>query len=349
MSFKEFIKNKKSLSGFKEEADPDVIGLDFDIMKQDHVNGVQIADSCEVQGMKTNFAWMRGDQNCWTGFPNDGKTQFALYMKIIKSIVSGWKWALWSPEMKGANFVDGKVKTHYNFLAYDIMATITGKTPYKHIHEKYNGKVPFMTIEEIRHQKEWIDKHFIFLDPRKKKIEDIEIVLNRVYDIEGYDGIFIDPFKNIEAAPTKREDQHLNNVFSRMKENAIEKNISMNWIAHPKSGINRVNHEGVLIPCNQYMLAGGAAWDNGMDGIYSIQRPNALNDINSPDVAFHNLKQKKQDLVCERGTVDNIEFDIKTRRYIFNGVDILNRGGNYNNSFPEGANNFDSETECTQF
>jgi hypothetical protein len=222
--------------------------------------------------------------------------------------------------MKGANFVDGKVKIHYNALAYDIMATITGKTPYKHIHEKYH--LPLMTIDELQIQKEWIEKHFIFLDPKKKKVEDIEVVLRRVYEREGYDGILIDPFKNIEAEPNKRDDQHLNGVFSRFKDYAVEINASMNWIAHPKSGVSRIVKKGndeVLVPCNQYMLSGGAAWDNSMDGIFSIQRPDALNDITSSRATFHNLKQRMQELVAERGIVENINFNIKTRRYSFDG------------------------------
>lgn len=320
MSLDDFLKGKKSLNGFKERIDPDIIGLDFDIMKQDHTNGVQIADPCMIDQMSNNFAWMRGHQNCWTGFPNDGKTQFTLFMMAVKALKSGWKWVIWSPEMKGANFVDGKVKVHYNVLAYDIMATITGKTPYKHINEKYH--IPLMTIDEMQEQKEWIEKHFIFLDPKKRKVEDIEVVLKRVYEREGYDGILIDPFKNIEADSSRREDQHLNNVFSRFKDYAIEINASMNWIAHPKSGVSRiVNRKGVdiLVPCNQYMLAGGAAWDNGMDGIYSIQRPNTLIDITDNAVTFHNLKQRMQELTCERGIVENITFDIKTRRYLFDG------------------------------
>lgn len=346
MSLAKFLDGKKSLNGFKEEKDPDVIGLDFNIMQQDYDHGVQVADPCMIDQMSKHFAWMRGHQNCWTGFPNDGKTQFTLFMMTVKSLMSGWKWVVWSPEMKGANFVDGKVKVHYNVLAYDIMASITGKTPYKHIHEKYNKKVPLMTIDEIQQQKEFIEKHFIFLDPKKKKVEDIEVVLKRVYEREGYDGILIDPFKNIEADSGRREDQHLNNVFGRFKEWAIEINASMNWIAHPKSGVTRVASKGgqdVLVPCNQYMLAGGAAWDNGMDGIYSIQRPNALSDVTDPCVVFHNLKQRMQDLTCERGEVDGIIFDVKTRRYIFDEYDPLGRAMKVPKleTFPEANNNFE--------
>ena len=261
MGLNDFLKNRSSLKGYSSEVDPDIIGLDFEIMKQEHATGVKIADSCDIPQMKDNFAWMRGHQNCWTGFPNDGKTQFTLYMMMMKSLKSDWKWVVWSPEMKGANYVDGKVKVHYNTLAYDLMASLSGKTPYRHIHEKY--KVPLMSIDEIKEKKEWIEDHFIFLNPQKKDIKSMYETLTRIYDKHGYDGVLIDPFKNIEAEHNVREDKHLHDVFSKFKDFSIQSNTVMNWIAHPKSGVSRVvqkKGEEILVPCNQYMLAGGAAW-----------------------------------------------------------------------------------------
>ncbi len=353
MSVAEFLKTKKSLKGFNEEKDSDIITLDLGIMTQEHEHGVTIADSCCVDAMKDNFAWMRGHQNCWTGFPNDGKTQFTLFMMIMKSIRTGWKWVMWSPEMKSANFVDNKVKVHYNVLAYDIIATFTGKTPYRHIHEKFG--VPMCTIDELHEVSDWIGKHFIFLDPKEKKITDIEKLLKRTYDKHGYDGILIDPFKNIEAEHNVRDDKHLHDVFSKFKDFAVQSNTVMNWIAHPKSGVSRVvKQQGneVLVPCNQYMLAGGAAWDNSMDGIYSIQRPDALIDPTISTVAFHNLKQRMQHLTSERGVVTDINFNVKTRRYLFNDIDVLS-----NNTEPQPIKSFDKlpevennfETEETPF
>jgi len=320
MALDDFLKKRSNFTGFTDQKDPDIIGLDFGIMEQEHVKGVQVADSCMIDQMKENFAWMKGHQNCWTGFPNDGKTQFTLFMMMIKSLKSKWKWVIWSPEMKAASYVDGKIKIHYNRLAYDLMASLSGKTPYKHVNEKF--KIPLMSIEEKRQQKEWIENHFIFLDPKKKDIKSIYETLKRVWNNHGYDGILIDPFKNIEAEHNVRDDKHLHDVFSKFKDFAVETNTVMNWIAHPKSNVNRVVNKGgqeILVPCNQYMLAGGAAWDNSMDGIYSIQRPNSLEDIKDPSVVFHNLKQRSQEVVADRGMVQDIEFDIKTRRYLFDG------------------------------
>ena len=315
MSLAEFLKKRTTHSGFKSETKKDIIGLDLDIMKQDHANGVKIAEYCHVPEMREYFAWMRGHQNCWTGYPNDGKTTFVLFMMVTMSLEASWKWVIWSPEMKSANVVDGKVKVNYNTLAYEIMATLSGKTPYRHLAEKY--KLPFLSFEEIQMYKEWIDQHFIFLDPEKKDIKSMYSLLSNIWEEYGFDGILIDPFKNLEKETTKREDQHLHDVFAEFKDFAIRTDTSMNWIAHPKSNVQRVSHEGKLNPCNQYMLAGGAAWDNSMDGIYSVLRPDALDNIESPRVTFFNLKQRMSELVAKRGEVEDIEFDIKTRKYQF--------------------------------
>lgn len=324
MGIDEFLKKRSTLTGFQTEKDADIIGLDLNIMQQEHVKGVKTADSCCIPYLADKFAWMRGHQNCITGFPNDGKSQFALFLMIVKAVTDGWKFTVWSPEMKGANYVDGKVKVHYNTLAYDIMAPISGKTPYRHIHNKYG--IPILSVDELHYYKEWIDEYFVFLNPVKKDIKYIHDLIKRVYDLHGHDAVLIDPYKNIEAEHNLRDDKHLHQVFSTFKDLSIETNSVMNWIAHPKSGVSRISSrkgEDILVPCNQYMLSGGAAWDNSMDGIYSIQRPNALNDISSPDVAFHNLKQRMQDLVANRGVVNDIVFDVKTRRYLFNGYDPL--------------------------
>ena len=343
MSLQDFLKTKQNLKGFKEEPDHEIIGLDFNIITQEHTNGVQLADSCMIEEMKKNFVWKRGFQNCFTGFPNSGKSQFCLFVMTVKTMLSKWKWVVWSPEMKSANFVDNKVKVHYNDLAYEIMATCSGKTPYKHIHEKY--KVPMMTLEEKQEWIEWIKQYFIFIDPTNKKIDDIYNLLIRIYDDQGFDGVLIDPYKNIDSSDISREDKFLHKVFDDFKDLAVRTNSVMNWIAHPKSGVQRIvtTKDGdKLAVCNQYMLSGGAAWDNSMDGIYSIQRPFELEDINDSRVHFHNLKQRKQELTCSRGVVEDIDFNIKTRRYIFNLNDPLGYSvPTQLERFPEVESNFE--------
>lgn len=324
MSIKEFLASRTTHQGFKEQKDPDIVDLDFNIMRQDYENGVQRGESTGIPEMNENLSWMRGHQNCWTGWANDGKTTFLSYMMILKSLKDGWKWCIWSPEMKKANFVDGKVRTHFNVIAYEMMSTISGKTPYKHVAEKY--QIPLLTLAEIEQLKNWIGEHFIFLDPKQRDIKYVIEMHKRIFEEYGFDGFLLDPYKNIKAEIGKRDDQHLSDVFAQISEASIATNSVFNWIAHPRSGVSRTVDNGNSIeiaPCNQYMLSGGAAWDNSMDGIYTPLRPYTVEDLTDNRVRFYNLKQRMQDLTAQRGHVDGITYDIKTRRYLFENRDPL--------------------------
>jgi hypothetical protein len=236
--------------------------------------------------------------------------------------------------MKKANFVDGQVKTHFNVIAYEMMATISGKTPYKHIHEKF--KVPLMSLDEIQELTTWISAHFTFLDPKQRDINYVLEMHKRIFEKQGFDGFLLDPYKNIKAEIGKRDDQHLSDVFAQISEASISTNSVFNWIAHPRSGVTRtIEVDGVLqvAPCNQSMLSGGAAWDNSMDGIYTPLRPYTTEDLTDNRVRFYNLKQRMQDLTAQRGQVDDITYDVKKRRYIFNYrdplMDLIVKNGNF--------------------
>ena len=117
-------------------------------------------------------------------------------------------------------------------------------------------------------------------------------------------------------------------MFARFKEFAVRNNVSHNWVAHPKSNIQAKygNDEAgnrIMMPCMPEHLNGGAAWDNSMDGIYSMNRPLLPQDPTSTLTNFINFKQRKQELVGERGAVGDIIFEPITRRYIFEGQDPI--------------------------
>lgn len=326
MSLKDFISQRQTskLSFFEDEKDQ--IAVNFDLLKEEYEQGAQLAESCMIPGLANHFSWKRGFQNCWTGFPNDGKTQFLLFVMVVKALRSGWKFVIWSPEMRSSTYVDGKVKVHYNDLILEIVAMVGGQTPHKHIAERY--QMNRMSLDKVLEISKWVKKHFIFLDPCDKKPDYIHNRLCEIYDQQGFDGVLIDPFKNVEHDIRVRDDIYLDRLFDTFKDMAVRTNSSMNWIAHPKANVQRVkeNREGALerLVCDQYMLNGGAAWDNGMDGIYSILRPGTLRDPSDPRVTFYNLKQRKQELTTDRGKVEGIVFDKQKRRYYFDEIDPFN-------------------------
>lgn len=325
MGLKQFIEQQGSHKSLKSKnPSGDILGVDRELLVSEYQDGVPLAENCMIEGLDRVFSWKRGFQNCFTGFPNSGKTTFTLFIMTVKALKSGWKWVFWSPEMRSGSFVNGKVRVHYNDLINEIVTIISGKTVYKHIADKYN--CPRISLEEYMDRLDWVDKHFIPLNPEKKDKEYIYELLKRTHGEQGFDGIFIDPFKNIEHDIKLRDDIYLDRLFSKFLDLSIETNTVMNWIAHPKSNVERirtVQGQQQLIPCSQFMLAGGAAWDNNMDGIYSIHRPNLLEDANDPYVTFINMKQRKQDLTTPKGEYEYIKYDPKSKRYWFDGMDIL--------------------------
>lgn len=329
MALKDFIKankhNQEGITGTLRR-DKNICEISDSLLINEFDNGVPKADGCDIPELSRVFSWKRGFQNTFTGYPNEGKTEFTLFLMTIKALNSGWKWVFWSPEMKSASFINGKVEVHYNDLINQIISIVSGKPVYKHIADKYNleriSKAQYLTILA------WVKEHFICLDPVDNHIDNIYDCLRRLHDKEGYDGILIDPFKNVRLDDGGRDDQKLDVLFTKFKDLAVRTNTVMNWIAHPKANVQR-ELNGVRLPCTQYMLLGGAAWDNNMDGIYSIFRHDLLNDPRSPYVTFLNLKQRKQDLTTERGTfgspdnMESLELNLKTKRYLFNDRDVV--------------------------
>lgn len=323
MSLTQFISKKKENVNIEiEQPKNAVLPVNENLLLSEYENGLQAADSCNIPYLDQVFSWKRGFQNCFTGYPNDGKTTMVLFLMTVKSLTSKWKWVVWSPEMKSGSFVNGAVHVHYNDLINEIIWMADGRTPYRHIVEKFRcDRIPVKDYLELIH---WVREHFITLDPKEKKPEDIYTTLYNIYQDQGFDGILIDPFKNVEQDIRIRDDIYLEQLFARFKDLGVRCNAVMNWIGHPKANVQRIR-EGTLMPCDQYMLNGGAAWDNSMDGIYSVFRFDLLNDIRSKHVNFLNLKQRKQELTTERGACTGIEFDPKNRRYIFQGYDPILR------------------------
>jgi hypothetical protein len=112
----------------------------------------------------------------------------------------------------------------------------------------------------------------------------------------------------------------LDEMFMQTKEFSIQTHSTFNFIAHPRSQHDPKEKNGSFKVITQHMLAGGAAFDNNMDGIYSIDRPGSHLNPNDPQVSFYNLKQRKAHLVAKRGVCDTIRFDFLKNRYYFSDI-----------------------------
>lgn len=299
-----------------------VIPIDFAAQLEEFRNGKPIGENARIPVVHENFSWKRSFVNCWTGWPNDGKSTFFMFMALMKSVVDNWRWCVWSPEMYN-NVKDhkGKMIVSASDLIDEIVFMYTGRNPYKHFEQRYGTK---QMAEEAYHEAmKWVEEHFIFINPKGKTFKNLIDNFRYVYDLyEGkIDGFLVDPFKNIDHREegNGRFDLYLDNVFSDAKEFSLETNTSLNFVAHPRNDKDPKNPDGSYKLCSQFMLAGGASWNNNMDGIFSIYRPFKHKNPTDPRVTFFNLKQRKQQLVGRCGMYDKIELDFLTNRYYFDG------------------------------
>lgn len=322
MSLENFIKGKKSAKNgtpILREYD-DVCSFSSELLEDEFDNGVQVGESSGVHQLDNVYKMLRGTQNVFMGFPNEGKTEFTLFLMTVKSLVSGWKWCFWSPEMISGVFYNGAVEVHYNDLVNKIVKIISGKEVYSHLAQKY--KVKRISKTEYLQHVDWVKSHFIALDPKNNHVDYIYDLLGNIHAKQGYDGILIDPFKNVRTDERGRTDKMMDELFTKFKDLSVRTNTVMNWIAHPRSDSER-DSKGNRVPCRQTMLLGGSSWSNSMDGCYTIFRPNLDEDIRDTKVNFYNMKQRKQELTTSRGVYENINYEPKTSRYLFDGKDVF--------------------------
>lgn len=279
--------------------------------------GEKNGDFANVDLMENNFSWMRGFVNCWTGLPNFGKTTFFMFMALVQAKMAGWKWCIFSPEeimsYKRGNVVHKTALDIQNNLIYMLTGKCTLKR-YAHKH-KIEYIDQFLYLDCL----DWIDQYFKIIQPKEKTYKNLIDNFRYFHEYFGIDGFLIDPFKNLEGEGGGRTDVYLNKIFADCKDFALETHTSFNFIAHPRGGNYRNEDTGEFRFVTQYDLAGGAAWDQAMDGIYSYHRPQIHAQF-SPNVEWYNLKQRKQKLVGMTGMVDNIMFSRKQNRFFFDGV-----------------------------
>lgn len=300
---------------------------DFALMVNEWKNGADKGMPSRVEALNDVFAWKTGFINGWYGYANDGKSTFFDYMAVLAAHFDGQKFCMFRQEDMNSYQTSEGVKVNGNDIYNNLIWVKTGKTPYRHIHEKY--QIPLLTLQEYADAEEWVREHFFIVfskDRRHQFILDRFAHMHAKFKINHF---LIDPFKSLILRSGKglRSDEILNAEFIDGKQFALETKTSLNYIAHPKSMEDvkvSKKEDAPFKVVTQFHVAGGAAWDNNMDSQFSIYRPERHMNAADPKVHFYNLKQRKAELVgVKRGVFKNIEFDWTTKGYFFDGVNPL--------------------------
>lgn len=296
--------------------------LDINAMVRDWKSGGIVGESSRIAELDQVFKWKKGMQNSFYGWSNDGKSTYFDFQAVIKSKIDDWKWCFMKQEDMTNTIAEKKVKKSAQNIHNNLIWTLTGKCVDPLIAKRMG--IPQIEKKELLEAADWVDEHFFIIAPKDRRWEAVLDYFRFMHQKYNFDGLLIDPFKSLIIPETSRTDKMMDEIFIAAKEFALETNTVFNWIAHPKS-LQDVkvgkDPQSAFKVVNQFMISGGAAWDNNMDGQYSIYRPERHLNPSDPKVHFWNLKQRHAELVgCKRGVYENIKFDETTRRYYFNTI-----------------------------
>jgi len=252
------------------------------------------------------FKWKKKEQNLFSGYGNAGKTSFVLHLMLVKSMYDGWKWGIFSPE---------------NFPATDFFIDLVEMYVGKHVDDRRGMK---MTESEYVEAMEFLQDHFIYVYPPDiQDISTIHDIFRRLHLQHGLDGVLIDPFNQLDNLfeGNSRDDQILSVILKETKRFALMNNLSYNIIAHPKNVMP--DKEGKRPDVEVWHLAGGAMWNNKMDNIVMLDRPEWYKDKTSTYTTVKTHKIKRRRTGGKAGGLVEFDYLYNQSRYCVRGTDKM--------------------------
>ncbi|RIV20386.1 hypothetical protein DYU11_20255 [Fibrisoma montanum] len=269
----------------------------WDTMQYQFKNGKARGETTHLEPLDNHFTWKKGDFTLITGRPNSGKSEFILQLMLYKSVLSGWKWAVFSPESYPA-------EEFYDTLIHALVGKSCDKS-YANV----------MKPNQYAQAANFIANHFYYIYPEERQtIEEVESNFEYCLRELGVNGVLIDPFNQLSREFKDRDDQYLEEFLTSRKRFALLHNIPYIMVIHPKA--MKKNKDGEYDPVDFYDLSGGAMWANKTDNLITVHRPYQSTEPANTTVEIHVKKIKKQRLVGIPGTI-TLSFKREHNRYYF--------------------------------
>jgi twinkle protein len=268
---------------------------------------VRDMDHINSGGMQNKmWSWKAGEFNLWTGYNNEGKSQFLIFLCVLKAINEGWKFAFFSPENYPPDeFFD------------DIIHTILGKSTDR-AYKNFD-----VQEDEYLRAFDMVKDSFYFVYPEKDKvpdfrIEQIESVFEYLVWEKDVKAVIVDPYIKIRHEMYPGEPEHLYaSRFMMDRINFTRKNhVSYHLVMHQTTP--RKEKDGNYPPPSLYQIKGGGTFADSTDNSISVWRPNRATDPNDTTVIIKTDKIKKQKLV---GIPFEITIDFNRKRNRYTGKD----------------------------
>lgn len=255
-----------------------------------------------------HWRWMPGYFYALNGWPASGKTTFMMNMAVVTAVMYGWRWGVYSPE----NYpIDQLVET--------IVEMYLGNT----IQASYGSlKNPRAKKDDMLNAiDEFVEKHFHFIEDRIDGYtpKDMRAIKLRLWEYNGVNAFFTDPWKNLRHDDTMPLERYLNRELSQEVRFATGNQVTNIISSHPPTPERGKKSPDVPSP---NMMYGGAIWFQSAYGMIAIQRTNPVG-MTDTRVEIHIQKMKNQKL-AGMPTQEPIIFDFRRRSnryYESNGMD----------------------------
>ncbi len=198
-----------------------------------------------------------------------------MQLLLTKSIMDGWKWAVFSPE---------------NYPADDFYDDLIEMYVGQHVSDFYSNKMPEHKYLEAC---QFIDEHIIFIYPEENHtITSLHERFESLIIEFGIDGVVVDPYNQIDKEVSATTEQEVANFMKAANRFAKFYNIIYNIVIHPKN-LSLPKGEDFKA-ADMKDLAGGAMWGNMAFDIISVHRPEWFIDRTNPKVVVVTQKIKRK-------------------------------------------------------
>lgn len=260
-----------------------------------------------VPELDAHFKMRKGEITLLSGYGNHGKSTLKKWIKVMRMLLFGEKFATFSPE-------DNPAHDYYHEMTEILLGCdCSPRNPHRPTRDIYERAYDFISAHEF-----YVYPKELAPTPEYVKERFLELIVK-----EKVDGIDIDPFNQMSHDYGRaRTDQYLETFLGDFARFVQINNVYGLIVAHPNKGHK---DQSGNYPCpDVFDLAGGAMWNNKMDNILIYHRPFFQTDPNNPTCEFHSKKIRRQKSVGKRGFF-LFEMIFTQRRFFFNGSDPMQK------------------------
>lgn len=290
-------------------------------MEHAYRHGLPKGETTHIKELDPHFKWMPGYLNVWTGWMNDGKTEWVYQMLLLRAVLAGKKSAIYSPENMPEEHI-------YNQLIHSL----TGQNPDR----DWQNCLP---LARYRIARDFIREHFIVVYPGRDQGRtplDLLHYFEAAIAKYGVSHCLLDPWNKADHSAMNGMggiEAYLVNTLGKLTDWTVDTKQSLTITAHPRQLPDMKHGQARPIPDSSH-ISGGQTWENMAHIVATYYRPWRHLGRHNPlysEVALYIHKVKSAKLVGIRGSLGDgseapdirITYRWESSRYYINGVSPL--------------------------